>query len=980
MAIISGLYPPIVLDTIPAFIRTEPLGCKIYFAIPSYNSINEIKQNYVHISVVNQKTNASALNPENYPTGVKLGSMVLDTNATNDYKYYVTITPQDLIYIPAQGKTPLGPTNTEGFELNTYYKIQLRFTSNQAPNLSNNEELTTWLFTNTDYFSEWSTITLIKGIEEPSIQLRDLDPENEVILSTTQYIISGKYYYSNNKKENEYLKSYKISLYKTSDEQQQQLIYQSNNIYTNSRAQNEINHEIQRLEDGESYHLILQYTTINGYIDSISYNFSIILNSFQAPELAIKAQPDNENGRNKIIITFLENYFSNFTIRRSSSKDDFKKWQDIKNFFFNSTNNNKTFIWYDNTIESGIWYKYCVQKRDDNGNRSAIKMTDSPIICEYEDMYLIGGGRQLKIQFNPTIGDFRYNVTQSQQITIGAKYPFIKRNSENYYRTFSIGGLITSLSDYSNWYDNFGRIPTEQELFTSKEENYENAEFLYSEYNKKNNINQYNDFIYEKEYREKVYDFLYDNTAKLFKSATEGNIIIKLMNIGFQPMENLGRRIYSFSATAIEIDQPTIQNYSYYNIQKISQLQQKNEETFEVLGQIYNSNNSNIWSSINNNHQRNVPEGYQHTLSKLKWIKIQITSAPYYIGNNNNAEPTTTSAVNASLQGYILNMKNKNDSNNVNRTIVIPARQRNFINQQISSGSGNNISTTKRPIYGYYELNSEDTEITGLSFSTNCYYTIDYIAEFKVTKVQNNNNQYNVISYSYVQKIGQEYGTFYPNVSVFSKLYDKYNYNYSSGNSVSTQQLIGLKGINIQAPPNTIVYVKDSKDLDFNKHILTNGYLQLEDPSVNIEEIYFYGTHLTQDNLTFIEHTYNNFNEIENPILNGVYHITSYVVDAISFTQTNQSTNKYSYKKGNLRLEKDKVEKQYSEQMALYKNNKFKQINNLYSLILTKAQNSFDNRYIYYQGEWYPFLEDNNIIHPVDAIINYVCELKRGTR
>ena len=185
MAIISGLYPPIVLDTIPAFIRTEPLGCRIYFAIPSYNSINEIKQNYVHISVVNQKTNASALNPVNYPTGIKLGSMILDTDITNDYKYYVTITPQDLIYVPAQNETPLGPINTEGFELNTYYKVQLRFTSDQADDLSNNEGLTTWLLDNTDYFSEWSTITLIKGIEEPSIQLRDLDPENKVILSTT---------------------------------------------------------------------------------------------------------------------------------------------------------------------------------------------------------------------------------------------------------------------------------------------------------------------------------------------------------------------------------------------------------------------------------------------------------------------------------------------------------------------------------------------------------------------------------------------------------------------------------------------------------------------------------------------------------------------------------------------------------------------------------------------------------------------------
>ena len=168
MAIVSGLYPPVVLDSIPAFKRFDSEGCKIYFAIPSYNSINEINQNAVQISVINQKTNASALNPKKYPTGIKLGNIMLDSNITNDYKYYITILPQDLIYIPSQNENPLGPTNEEGFELNTYYKVQLRFTSNQinTNNINPNKPgtLTTWLYENTNYFSEWSTITLIKGI------------------------------------------------------------------------------------------------------------------------------------------------------------------------------------------------------------------------------------------------------------------------------------------------------------------------------------------------------------------------------------------------------------------------------------------------------------------------------------------------------------------------------------------------------------------------------------------------------------------------------------------------------------------------------------------------------------------------------------------------------------------------------------------------------------------------------------------------
>jgi len=42
----------------------------------------------------------------------------------------------------------------------------------------------------------------------------------------------------------------------------------------------------------------------------------------------------------------------------------------------------------------------------------------------------------------------------------------------------------------------------------------------YEEYNVKNNINLYNDIIQEKDFREKVLDFLYDGKVKLYKSAT----------------------------------------------------------------------------------------------------------------------------------------------------------------------------------------------------------------------------------------------------------------------------------------------------------------------------------------------------------------------------------------------------------------------------------------------------------------------------
>jgi len=58
------------------------------------------------------------------------------------------------------------------------------------------------------------------------------------------------------------------------------------------------------------------------------------------------------------------------------------------------------------------------------------------------------------------------------------------------------------------------------------------------------------------------------------------------MNIDFQPIETLGRRLYSFTATAIEVDEANIKNYDKYNIQKVGEYQSQVVHREEVFGQI----------------------------------------------------------------------------------------------------------------------------------------------------------------------------------------------------------------------------------------------------------------------------------------------------------------------------------------------------------------------------------------------------------
>ena len=168
-----SLYPPLVSDTLPSFIRTKT--CRIHFSLSNYNSASDIKN--VQISLINQKTNQSAFNSTNYPSGIKIASMVYDSTAQDDYNYYVEIPTNDL----AEGV----------FGLNEFYKVQLRFTSISAPNPpSSGKGLATWLYNNIRYFSEWSRVCLIKGIEQPIVTIRGFDDtkENQETISTNSII------------------------------------------------------------------------------------------------------------------------------------------------------------------------------------------------------------------------------------------------------------------------------------------------------------------------------------------------------------------------------------------------------------------------------------------------------------------------------------------------------------------------------------------------------------------------------------------------------------------------------------------------------------------------------------------------------------------------------------------------------------------------------------------------------------------------
>lgn len=860
----NNLYPPIISTYMPAFIRTT--ACRIYFSLSIYNSIEEIKN--VQIVISNQNTNLSALAVNLYPAGIKITDLHIDNSISGNDKYYIEIRPEDL--------------DSGIFELNQFYKVQIRFTGTGATPLTDSSKIAAWLTNNQTYFSEWSTVCLIKGIQKPEIYLKGFESTSSTtdrLVFTSEVLdIIGKMYFEEDLDETEYLKYYNIEIYKTSDNS---LVYESGNVYTNVYNPNEINYTLPcGLEDGVEYKLVLTYNTINEYSDSLTYIFSIIQNTIDALNATISAETDIENGRVKIEIksTVSEAFFGNLTIRRTSSKSNFTIWEDVHQTTI-ANGQMLDYIWYDYTIESGIWYKYCAQQRNSKSDRGAIINIRYPIMIELEDMFLTREGMQFKVKFNPNISSFKTTYIESKTDTIGSKYPFIRRNGRVQYKQFPISGLITAFCDEDN-------------VFLSKNIIYgDNVEY-YSDYNgnldvnSDNNITEQNDYIYERFFREKIMDFLYADNIKLFRSNTEGNILVRLMDINFTPNNSLGRMLYSFTATAYEMDECTLENFENYGIQTIGDYSTNLEYSYKKIGQVTGdfAAKEDIFITIAKKYSDMTLSKYINTLQNISWLRIEFNSDPYLIKTVGGVPMPLTASDRAdedTAYGYIVYINNK--------PIIVSSRR-------------------------FYELIDEDTEVTSIYFPIATNATIDYMAE--LTQTENTSLLYNKMYFN--TKVGQIHGLFDVNESVFKNIYLKYLLNYTSYH----QSLMSLNEVTIEAEPGTVVYVKDSFDEDYFKHELgPTGVLRFYDEDATLIGFYFAGMQLynlnsdtneAKDNeFRLTNETVTSLDEVKNPIKNGVYIVNN-------------------------------------------------------------------QRYIYYQEQWYKFSDDNVVQCPVYALVDYIYELMKG--
>ena len=943
-AVLNNIYPPIVSTYAPAFLLEDKV-CIIPFIISNLNSAENIKN--VQVAIVYQDTNISALDENKYPSGIKLTNFKKDNNnnlSELTQYYYIEINDEDL---------------TNGFEINQYYKVQIRFTGTSAEDYNIAtipQKIDTWLATerNRNSFSEWSTIILTRGISKPTLVIDNFDANADSTVWTAASVeLYGKLTFENNL-ETDSLKQYRVRVYDEYDE----LIADSGNQFPSSNlALNEINHVVKyNFIDGKDYLLVVNYETQVGYQGVNEYPFIYFELGYDKIIANIYPVLDEENGRIGLRLSgeMSKHTSNNLVYRRASSETNYQVWEDVRNVTVED--NIFEYIWYDQTVKSGVYYKYGVQKRDSLGNRGAMLMLREPQMIEFEHMFLLHDNRQLKIKFDPQISSFQRVVQEGKVDTLGSKYPFVTRNGYTDYKQFPIAGLISFFSD-------------ENGLFLDREKFYgEELTELYDNYNSNiyKRINPHIDTIYERDFRDEVMDFLYDNTVKLFRSPTEGNILVKLTNISFTPNQTLGRHIYSFNCTAVEIDEATIDNYDFYNIQSVGTYSQnltykdsfigqyngvpstidstyvsnilvnlyqewqeqldilaedttitvdeynkKAEELAQYYTKLINQTSRDkgkveeIMDLISENYSKNVPAGWSVGNSILDYLKITFNSDPYLID--------MTGDIPDRLVDYTSDTAAMSHRSTMRRTMTRSAET------MAAAILGYIIYIDDKPIVvdknGIYELKGHRIELNSIKIPYGAAVSIDYHIQYGLIEDKSQLFQ----SVVYQQQVGQKWGTFKMKHSIYQDLWKHYLQLYND----YKQYMVALNALKIEADEGTIVYIKKSNEDNYERFIIGNTeLLEFYDNESVIENFYFAGMYLEEtDSSTEIRPT--------------EFYNTDLIIDDLNNIN-------------------DKV------------------VNGVYTLSTNNKQ------YIWYHSQWYEFIDGHIVACPIDAMVDYYCDVMKG--
>lgn len=540
------IYPPYIADTIPAFTTKK---VEIPFVMNPALDIDQIK--YFQIRVTN------------YIDSELVGTVKSTTKALNYNKEtkngIVTFYFNNTIK-PIEGQ---------------YYKFQLSFSDSTDEN-------------NVEFYS-FSTASLGRCIGDKAPVLKITGRQNKELSETNLNVGSDSFsgYYSTTLLS-EPIYNYRFYIYNKNTKEIIQdtgwLLHNVDNDDYKYGQNGEKTHRISQhdfilkyeLENWVYYSIVYQIKTVNGFIGKIECPIikqGSLPIAFEGKVKVSQSENALENGYVQIDIEGRP-IKGKFELQRTSNN---KEWNTLTTFETTELSDMSIFSWKDWSVEQGVTYTYAIRQTA-NGQYSE-RLKSSPVQIEFNHMFLSDGKRQLKIAFNPKVSSIKDVILENKMDTIGSKYPFFFRNDTVRYKELPISGLISYLSD-----DNELFLTNEELGLTDPKEEvrhellgYNNDEITKIQKPRTTNLFGYN-FEAERKFKLAVMDWLNNGEPKLFRSPAEGNYIVRTMNVSLSPSEQVGRMLHTFSSTAYEIMEYSIDNLQKYKIIDLANIKDPDPE------------------------------------------------------------------------------------------------------------------------------------------------------------------------------------------------------------------------------------------------------------------------------------------------------------------------------------------------------------------------------------------------------------------
>ena len=397
----------------------------------------------------------------------------------------------------------------------------------------------------------YSHTSIVKYTSLPNIFIKEFSNEDdyEKIFPFIS-VYTGVYEFTEDTTEYPY--SYNFLLY--SDENKNELIEESGWKNYNANAGLEKFYSFTTpIRELQSYFIEYKVKTVNGLEESSGLYECIKPEITKNNFLELKAENIFEEGYVNLSLSILENQqFQTNTYLNIYREDIYNNNSTVllQKFEFLSEEDVLTWNFKDFTIEQGNIYRYSF-RYNINGVESE-PFGNVEVIADFEDMFLWDGEKQIKIRFNPKVSSFKTNRLEQKIETIGKRFPSFFRNSNVNYKEFPISGLISYYLD-------------DNELFLTKDVNNfpEIRPFLNEGLSYKTLDLLGHNISMERKFKLYLLDWLNNGKIKMFKSPSEGNYLIRLLNISLSPEDKLGRMLHTFSCNAYEVEE-----FSYKNLIK----------------------------------------------------------------------------------------------------------------------------------------------------------------------------------------------------------------------------------------------------------------------------------------------------------------------------------------------------------------------------------------------------------------------------